>query len=113
MAIGCLHDRDRHVVKCVRQTIRIECNAAPLTHRTMGGRIAKVVASHAEGGRVDSWLRLRRFIPCTRSSRGIAHEGGGVTGQLDLPPLTPLSVAGCSRLQLGVPHWGTSVDYCK
>ena len=34
----------------------------------------------------------------------------GATSQLDLP-LTPLSVAGCGRLQLGVPHWATSVDY--
>ena len=38
---------------------------------------------------------------------------GGATSQLDLPSLTPLSVAGCGRLQLGVPHWATSVDYCK
>ena len=35
--------------------------------------------------------------------------GGGATSQLDLPSLTPLSVAGCGRLQLGVPHWATSV----
>ena len=34
---------------------------------------------------------------------------GGATSQLDLPSLTPLSVAGCGRLQLGVPHWATSV----
>ena len=34
----------------------------------------------------------------------------GVTAsQLDLPSLTPLSVAGCGRLQLGVAHWATSV----
>ena len=38
---------------------------------------------------------------------------GGATSQLDLPSLTPLSVAGCGRLQLGVPHWATSVDYYK
>ena len=38
---------------------------------------------------------------------------GGATSQLDLPSLTPLSVAGCGRLQLRVPHWDTSVDYCK
>ena len=38
---------------------------------------------------------------------------GGATSQLDLPSLTPLSVAGCGRLQLEVPHWATSVDYCK
>ena len=35
----------------------------------------------------------------------------GATSQLDLPSLTPLSVAGCGRLQLGVPNWATSVDY--
>ena len=38
---------------------------------------------------------------------------GGVTSQLDLPSLTPLSVASCGRLQLGVPDWAKSVDYCK
>ena len=34
---------------------------------------------------------------------------GGATSQLYLPSLTPLSVAGCGRLQLGVPNWATSV----
>ena len=33
--------------------------------------------------------------------------------RVDLPSLTPLSVAGCGRLQLGVPHCATSVDYGK
>ena len=42
-----------------------------------------------------------------------AHKGGCATSQLDLPSLPPLSVAGCGRLQLGVPHWATSVEYCK
>ena len=37
----------------------------------------------------------------------------GATSQLDLPSLTPLSVAGCGRLQLGAPHWATSENYCK
>ena len=31
---------------------------------------------------------------------------GGATSQLDLPSLTTLSVAGCGRQQLGVPHSG-------
>ena len=31
------------------------------------------------------------------------------TSQLDLLSLTPLSVAGCGWLQLGAPHWATSV----
>ena len=34
---------------------------------------------------------------------------GGATSQVDLLSLTPLFVAGCGRLQLGVPHWDTSV----
>ena len=29
--------------------------------------------------------------------------------KLDLPSLTPLSVAGCGRLQLGVANWATAV----
>ena len=38
----------------------------------------------------------------------------GVTeSQFDLPSLTALTVAGCGRMQLGVPHWATTVDYCK
>ena len=37
----------------------------------------------------------------------------GATSQLDLPFPTPWSIAGCGRLQLEVPHWATSVDYCK
>ena len=58
-------------------------------------------------------LRLHRFIQCTRRSEGTAHEKEGATSQLDLPHLTPLSVAGCSGLQLGVPYFATSVDHCK
>ena len=38
---------------------------------------------------------------------------GGATSLLDLQSLTPSSVAGCGRLQPGVPHWATSVYYCK
>ena len=38
---------------------------------------------------------------------------GDDTRHLDLPPLTPLSVAGCGRQQLGAPHCATSVEYCK
>ena len=37
---------------------------------------------------------------------------GGPMSQLDLPSLTPLSVADCGCLQLGAPHWATSVNYC-
>ena len=54
-------------------------------------------------------LRLHRFILCTRSSGVLLIRVGGATGQLDLPSLTPLSVAGFGRLQQGVLHWATSV----
>ena len=43
----------------------------------------------------------QRVLPCV---------GWGVTAnQFDLPSQTPLSVAGCGRLQLGAPDWATSV----
>ena len=38
-----------------------------------------------------------------RAQRVLLMRVGGSTSQLDLPSLTPLSVAGCGRLQLGVP----------
>ena len=63
--------------------------------------------------RIRAVAELHRFILSTRRSGGTAHEGGSAAGKLDLPSLTPLSVAGCGRLQLGVPNWATSVDYRK
>ena len=77
----------------------------------LGGRIGKVVASHAEGCKIESQL----WLGCTdlyyaRGTQGLLPMWvGGATSQLDLPSLTPLSVAGCGRLQLGDPHWATSV----
>ena len=61
---------------------------------TLSGRIGKVVASHAV---------VARSIPlrCTdlysaRGAQGVLPmRVGGATSQLDLPSLTPLSVAGC------------------
>ena len=55
--------------------------------------------------RIPVVAELHRFALSTRRSGGTAHEGGGATSQLDPPSLTPLSVAGCGRLQLGVPIW--------
>ena len=60
------------------------------------------------------WFAARIALCNTWSSGGTAlSRVGGATSQLDLPSLTPLSVAGCGRLQLGAPHWATSVNYCK
>ena len=73
---------------------------------TLSSRIGKVVASHAEGRRVDSRQRLHRFILCTSRSGSSAMRVGGATSQINLPSLMPLSVAGCGRLQLGVTSTG-------
>ena len=65
-----------------------------IVFHTLSGRIGKVVASHAA---------VARSIPlrCTdlyyaRGAQGVlAMRVGGATSQLDLPSLTPLSIAGC------------------
>ena len=80
------------------------------TH-TLSGRVGKVVASHAD------WRLQARFTAEAAPIYSV-YEGAqgvlpmmarGVTSQLDLQSLTPLSVAGCGRLQLGVAHQATSV----
>ena len=63
--------------------------------------------------RIPAVAKLHKFILCTTRSRDTAHEGGGATSQLDLPSLTLWFLGGCGRLQIGVPNWATSVDYCK
>ena len=72
-----------------------------------------MVGSHAEGCRVDSRLSCTDFYYAPGAQGVLLMRVEGETSQLDLPSRTPLSVAGCGRLQLGVPHWATSVDYCK
>ena len=67
----------------------------------------------AEDCRVDSQLRLHRFLLFTRRSGCTTHEVGGATSQFDLPSLTTLSVAFCGRLQLEFSHWATSVAQNK
>ena len=47
---------------------------------------------------------------CVRGDQGVLPMTVGVTAsRLDLPSLSPLSVAGCGRLKLGVAHWVTLV----
>ena len=56
------------------------------------------------------WFAARIVVCNTCSSGGTALcRVGRATSQLDLPSLTPLSVGGCGWLQLGAPHWATSV----
>ena len=62
------------------------------------------------GCRVDSGKRLHRFILCSGRSGGTTTENGGCDqSELDLQSVTPLSVAGCGRLPLGVANWATSL----
>ena len=85
-------------------------------HRQCGGLVFR--RSH---DRV--WLSAASLVICspariavcnTWSSGGTALcRVGRATSQWDLLSLTPLSVAGCGWLQLGAPHWATSVNYCK
>ena len=58
------------------------------------GRIGKVVASHAAVARS---IPLRcTYLYYARGAQGVLPmRVGGATSQLDLPSLTPLSVAGC------------------
>ena len=96
--------------------IIIEWISELATH-TLSGRTGNALVWHTSGrafvsrllqqvlrfvGRVNTvqYVELRVYCPSPPS-------------QLDLPSLTPLSVAGCGRLQLGAPHWATSVNYCK
>ena len=60
-------------------------------------------------------LQPARIAVCnTWSSGGTALcRVGGATSQLNLPSLTPLSVADCGWLQLMAPPLATSVNYCK
>ena len=68
-----------------------------------------------QGCKIESRLSLScADLYCSRGAQGVLPmRVGGAMRQLDLPPQTPLPVAGCGRLQLGVSHWATSVDYCK
>ena len=74
-------------------------------------RWTRVRAPVAAAGLAICRLRLHHSI---RTAPGVLlMRVGGATNQLDLPPLTPLSVASGGRLQRGVRHLATSVYYCK
>ena len=53
---------------------------------------------------------LQRFILCMRRSGGTAPPSWAIPMNRDwnLASMTPLSIAGCSQLQLGVPCWSAT-----
>ena len=65
-----------------------------ITLNTLSGRIGKVVASHAVVARSIP-LRCTALYYAQGAQGTLPMRVGGATSQLDLPSLTPLSVAGC------------------
>ena len=72
---------------------------------------------HSQGGCLACTFESRWCCTDLYYARGaqgvLPMRVGGATSELDLPSLTPSSVAGCGWLQLGVPHWAASAHYCK
>ena len=80
---------------------------------------------HRQGGCLACWrlqsCKIESRLWLSRTDLYYARGGhwvlpmnvGGVTSQLDLPSLTTIVRSWLWSLQLGVPHWATSVDYCK
>ena len=69
----------------------------------------RVRAPAADAGLAISWPRFHRAIS---GAQGVlTMRVGAATSQLNLPSLASMSVAGCGRLQLGVPHLAASVGY--
>ena len=63
---------------------------------TLSGHIGKVIASHAAVARWSPTEVALIYIYYARGVQGVLPmRVGGVTSQLDLSSLTPLSVAGC------------------
>ena len=90
------------------------CSIYYLLNYTLSGSTGKVVASHAKISR--SSLGLTEAVPIYMYCALVALRGycpvrgeGLTASQLDLPSVTPLSVAGCGRLKLGATHWATWV----
>ena len=57
------------------------------------------------GFRVPVPLAAASFVICSPLRGTACEECRVTTSQLELPSLTPLSVAGCGRLQLGAANW--------
>ena len=65
-------------------------------------------AWYADGCRIDRFPAEAALIYTMHegAQEVMPMWGGGAIRQLDIPSLTPLSVAGCGRLAIGVPPLG-------
>ena len=80
---------------------------------TLSGRTGKVVASHdAVTSSIPAEAALiytihEALIGCTAHEGVVCHQSiGSIVSDAIVRRC-------CGRLQLGVPHWAASVDYCK
>ena len=111
---------DHHIDKTVAPCELLQDIRGCYTLR-LSGRTGSALVWHSEGRTFAAesvqqvlWFAVRIAVCNTWSSGGTALcRVAGATSELDLPSLTPLSVAGCGWLQLEAPHWATSVNYCK
>ena len=111
-----LHIMHCHSSQHTSQSVRA-CNNCP-SHITLSHREPHCLTipypewQHRQGGclacrscKVDPSCGWDcRIYTMHEALRGYCPWGWGCASQLDLPSLTPLSVTGCGRLQLGVPH---------
>ena len=112
----CIYTDKHHTEEQYSQTERTK----PWKHLIFFTDLRYPEWSHRQSGFLAWWgCKVDSCSVCTdlyyaRGAQGVLPiKVGGVASQLDLPSLTHLSVTGCGRLQLGVPHFTTSVDYCK
>ena len=78
-------------------------------------RLTPLLRSWAEMAAVDhyvlaSWQEQHHE---TQRHRSLQQTGPPALEGIAMVDKLILSVVGCGLLQLGVPHWATSVDYCK
>ena len=80
-------------------------------HRQCVGLVARWSRVRVPVAAASLMIYVRHLHRAIRGAQGVLPcVGWYVTAsQLDLPSVTPLSVADCGRLQLGAPHWATSV----
>ena len=87
---------------------------APIRSKSNKRRLTSLDLIPCEWRSTDSLDCLPSKSACQRAAQEVLPmRVGGATCKLYLPSLTALSVVSCGRLQLGVPHWATSVDCCK
>ena len=86
---------------------------------TLSGRTGSALVWHTRGSVFEPACSKSSDLqtvltPCnTWSSEGTAHEGGGCDQSIGSTVSDAIVRCRLWSTALGVPHWATSVDYCK